>query len=245
MTRELRARRSSQTGGLSQIVWIFAAFVFGYITAGFYDLSSLSRLVERMQDKQMSAKHAASKPEIMEVPKPKFEFYTLLTKDSQGNIKRMVPETRSQQTANSKAHAVQQPARLEQTAQNASSQTLTAVTTLKQRPPVAVSRPLDPIVSQPQVDKPIIIKPKQTLAVVKGTFLIQIAAFNRRDDAERMKASLLLKGYDASVVAYARPGTHWFRVVIGPYHNKTDVEKIQTSLYQRHHIRGIVRQMPA
>lgn len=244
MTRELRSRRSQQTGrGFSQLVWIFAAFVSGYVTASFYDMASLTRLIDQMQDKPVPVQPIAASRPLPAAPKPQFEFYTLLTKDSQGNIKRIVPaRTERVERAPRDAGSV---SRIEHAAQQSSSQTLNARSSLRQPPSLTTARSTMPVVSQPRVMKPVIIQPNTATATVNATFMIQIAAFNRRADAESMKASLLLKGFDASVMAYdARPGVHWFRVVIGPYHNKAEVDRIQTSLLQRHHIRGIVRQIP-
>lgn len=53
-------------------------------------------------------------------------------------------------------------------------------------------------------------------------YLVQVAAFKNRSDADAMKAKLTLNGMDAKVqIAKLDDGMTWHRVVIGPFKNET------------------------
>lgn len=79
----------------------------------------------------------------------------------------------------------------------------------------------------------------------KSTYLIQAASFRHRHEADRMKASLILKGFPASVILITRDQTNWYRVMIGPYQSKDQAQKVQLAIAQSERINGMVRKMDA
>jgi cell division protein FtsN len=85
--------------------------------------------------------------------------------------------------------------------------------------------------------------PDSTSQVGKDSYLIQIASFKNRQDAERMKAALTLKGFDVSIVNTSQQQGNWFRVIVGPFSSRLSAEKAQLALMQSEHIKGMIRKM--
>jgi cell division protein FtsN len=99
--------------------------------------------------------------------------------------------------------------------------------------------------NESQIPQAAIVKGAETKPVVSSqpnnvAFLVQVASFKMRKDAEQMKATLTLKGYDVNVVAIQAQGT-WFRVVVGPYHNKLLAQQAQATLAKNERLRGMVK----
>lgn len=75
---------------------------------------------------------------------------------------------------------------------------------------------------------------------LKNLYVIQLASFRRRQEAERMKVEFILKGFDVQIIVASRGSNQWFRVVVGPFNSKPDAEKNQIALASREHIKGLV-----
>ena len=95
-------------------------------------------------------------------------------------------------------------------------------------------------IPQAAVVKTVDAKPTATTQSNNAAFLVQVASFKMRKDAEALKATLTLKGYDVNVVAIQAQGT-WFRVVVGPYHNKLLAQQAQVTLAKNERLRGMVK----
>ena len=62
-------------------------------------------------------------------------------------------------------------------------------------------------------------------------YLLQAASFLRSDDAEAMRAELLLEGMQATVSVVPRPGGRtWHRVLVGPFADRTKMTRALTAL---------------
>ncbi len=62
-------------------------------------------------------------------------------------------------------------------------------------------------------------------------YLLQAASFLNRDDADAMRAQLILEGMDVAVDAVPRSGGGaWHRVLVGPFARKIDMERTLTKL---------------
>jgi cell division protein FtsN len=198
MTKGYGRRPIRQTGRVSkQLFWVFTSFLCGYLTAAVFDFASLSswiktNLLMKQAKEKVKVQHVAKQ---VELPKPKFEFYTLLAKDHSP-----VPLNQSVASAQQKPVA-------------AAAQTSTAAV-----PPVL--RKSD-----------------------KESYVIQIASFKSRQDAERMKAMLTLKGFDVSIVSISQQQGNWFRVIVGPFSSQLAAEKVQLALSQSERIKGMIRKM--
>ncbi|WP_133127937.1 SPOR domain-containing protein [Legionella nagasakiensis] len=79
----------------------------------------------------------------------------------------------------------------------------------------------------------------------KETYLVQVASFRNKEDAERMKATLILKGFNVNVAAVTNQQVHWYRVIIGPFPSRIQAEKAQTEVARSERIMGMIRKMDA
>ena len=71
---------------------------------------------------------------------------------------------------------------------------------------------------------------------VKPTeYLVQAGSFQTQDDANRLRARLMLTGMNADIRIDTRDNEDevWHRVVVGPFNSKQDAEQTMASLRQR------------
>lgn len=61
-------------------------------------------------------------------------------------------------------------------------------------------------------------------------FMLQAGAFKSADDADAMRARLALMGLDARIYPVEASGVTFYRVRLGPYGQRADLEKIQRQL---------------
>ncbi len=85
---EINQRRTQKKhcGFLKHVLLVSCSFIAGYASATWYDFSKLSQWVH---EHVLTTKSTALPPAAVkeaELPKPKFEFYTLLTKDSRPGV---------------------------------------------------------------------------------------------------------------------------------------------------------------
>ncbi len=63
--------------------------------------------------------------------------------------------------------------------------------------------------------------------------IIQAASFRSRDDAERLRAALLLMDLPAATSATNLDTRPWYRVTVGPYDRRVDAERALTRLREK------------
>lgn len=205
-----------------QLFWMFASFLAGYLTATVFDFTSLTSWVNG----HLLTKHQNSKPKVRvaakepELPKPKFEFYTLLAKG--GHTPSAVP--------------LAKPTAPNQTRLPAQSVATGAA-------PLAPTNPSSGQISAKQPGTVAVVegKPVTPSSVSKESYQIQIAAFKNRQDAEQMKAALTLKGFDVNIVTTSQHNVNWYRVIVGPFNSRIAAEKIQLLLAKSEHAKGMIR----
>lgn len=176
-------------------------FIAGYLTALLFDPESLGQWVSRqtasLENKKVAKKKNLPQPQE-ERPKPKFEFYTLLTNEHQAS--KALPT-----------------------------------------PPVVNPAPAKPV-SIPQT-----VEHKESKTVVstksesKEHYVIQVASFKSRQDAERLKATLILQGFDVHLKEVIQANSHWYRVLIGPYPDRKKAENAKAVIARTEHVMGIIR----
>lgn len=212
MGREYNNKRSSRARMPNQFLVITITFLLGYLMATVVDIETITRWVNT----QVLAPHAedqvSSKPKIQPqaatLPKPKFEFYTLLTNDKGAN-----------------------------TAKNNNSTPRTTATT-SSVPSVDANAAKVPAQAP---SKMVEATPLTSESLGKGAYSVQVASFKARQDAEHMKGLLTLKGFNVAVVPinHASRGV-WFRVVVGPYANRTLAQKAQVDLARNERLHGML-----
>ncbi|MDX2346843.1 MAG: SPOR domain-containing protein [Legionella sp.] len=177
---------------------IFLAFLGGYALACFYSPVALKTFFEPKPGVFQPTPTTAAAV----LPKPKFEFYTLLTQEK--GVAKPIP---------------------------------------------VVAAAVIPIQLPDKTKTPEIAKASKlsepTSPTSKHTYMVQLASFQRQEDAEQMKAALILRGFDASIKSITQQGGVWHRVVMGPFVSRQTAEKIQASIAQSEHVSGIIRRMDA
>ncbi|MCL9682773.1 SPOR domain-containing protein [Legionella maioricensis] len=227
MARQYGNKRSSRQRGSApqQFLVVIVTFLLGYLTASVFDVETIShwmntQVLAHQQVKQQPVK--AEKQQAQLPPKPKFEFYTLLANEKAAG-------TTAQSNANS--HSARPSAAVSATQAASTAAVKTAAT-----------HPATKQSSNPQQRMPAKVaeaRPSAQAQVSKGSYLVQVASFKARQDAEHMKGMLILKGFNVNVVpVQARGG--WFRVVVGPYSNRVLAQKAQETLARNERLKGMI-----
>lgn len=232
-----------------QVMIMVVTFVLGYFTASIFDIETLShwmttQVLENHEAKQQVIPEQAQKERV--APKPKFEFYTLLANEKgvsagqtaarANSANPQTPTTQTTTTANPVSTAQQPHA---PTAVATAAATTTRIVVNKPNP--VVNKPNSAVRPQPAPVQIVTAKPVANSSVRSGTYVVQVAAFKARNDAEHMKGLLTLKGFEVSVIPVTTANGPWFRVVIGPYPNRVLAQKAQTILARTERLNGMVR----
>jgi cell division protein FtsN len=231
MARDYGNKRTTrQRGGAPhQLLVIIVTFLTGYLTATFFDVQTISTWMNTQVLANHEKQQQASKPEPQQAqipPKPKFEFYTLLANEKGATQ----PAANANHSATAKASTP--PAPTSPTANGTAAITTAAKNTVKPNAANATHQPAAVKVAEGKALAP--------APVSKGNFMVQVAAFKARQDAEHMKGLLILKGYSVNVVPVTNAHGNWFRVVVGPYSNKGLAQQAQVTLAKNERLRGMV-----
>lgn len=218
-----RKNATPHRGSVSkQLLLVLVCFLLGYLSASVFDFTSLSGWVNT----QLLAQHSAqitTKPvkEQAQLPKPKFEFYTLLASEhAQAN----------EQVASAGPVAAPQPVAAQIPPLNV---------------PVVKNKPTISTLANVGVSKPVLAHAAPPAVISKDGYLVQMASFKSKQEAERMKASLALKGFAVNIAMVTQQQTTWYRVVVGPFSTRPQAEKIRLSIARSEHIVGMIRKMDA
>ncbi|WP_454781937.1 SPOR domain-containing protein [Legionella sp. WA2022007384] len=234
MAKEYGNRRSSRSRGATphQLLVITLTFLVGYMTASFLDIETVSQWVNSQVLAHHEIKKEPPKPGAQHAaipPKPKFEFYTLLANEKVPNSQpNGSPAASVQSAANATATTVATTPTAATSAVKTTANVASAAAPIKPngaRVPVAANNA--PAARPATVDK--------------SKYLVQVASFKARRDAEQMKGTLILKGFSVYIipVSHATKG-NWFRVVVGPYSNRALAQQAQMNLAKNERLNGMV-----
>lgn len=209
-----------KNGGAKPVLLVFMSFLVGYLSASVFDFTTIKNWVNQVVLAQKGAP-AVQQPvaQQAELPKPKFEFYTLLAKEQQQS-------TDATQNPTAQVAVGPKPTIPSKSMTVASTKTV----------PVSSSKPTADATKQ---------EANPAVLLSKGSYLVQVAAFKSRPEAERMKAGLVLKGFVVNIAVVNQQNTNWYRVSLGPFRSKDDALKAQTNVARSEHIIGMVRRMDA
>lgn len=221
----------SRNGGsfLRQFTLMLLAFICGYLFTSVYDYEQLKTIILNVVLDKSSASIQKS-AQVAVIPKPKLEFYTLLTKED-SEQKPSVDEN----IASAKEV----------------SQAVRAIVTHPQEYPPEKHPEFGAVASNhPEQD---LRHPEQSEGspdarhemISSDQYMLQLASFRRPEDAQKMRASLLMKGFTANITPFNQQGSQWFRVTLGPFSSKMDAERIQGSLARSERIVGMIRKIDA
>lgn len=225
MTRPYGKKNTHNTGFLKQASIAFVSLVVGYLAASVCDMNTLGGWLGKQVLAQQEVKPGSkSADNAAELPKPKLEFYTLLTNER-------VPDGSSQ------VAAIPAPPVPTATSTTAAPSPLVTVATVS---PSVVPQSVNkmPTTQVAAIEKPVI-----EVANNKNAFMVQIAAFKNKQDAERMRAVLIMKGFDVSVASVIQGTGSWHRVIMGPFSSRTAAVQAQLSVAKSERIMGMIRKM--
>lgn len=212
-----------------QVLWVFSAYLLGFLTASFFDYASLSHWINTQilathNDTQKLKSTVARAP----LPKPKFEFYTLLA-SNEHKAKNAPEEANKAATPAPSQPGEQTKLTVAPVAQIKVGEPPATLALNQEGTTVAAAAPA----------------PAPTAVPVKESFLIQVGSFKARADALNLQATLVLKGFTATVASSPQGGTTWFRVLIGPYADKGEAQKAQADIARTEHVMGMIRKTSA
>lgn len=72
-------------------------------------------------------------------------------------------------------------------------------------------------------------------------YVLQVGSFKSRVEAERMRASLVIKGFDVMISSVNQQNQNWFRVMVGPVVSLKEAEVLKSNLASRERINGMIR----
>jgi cell division protein FtsN len=84
--------------------------------------------------------------------------------------------------------------------------------------------------SSPAKVAPPAATPSAPATPISESYYLQAGAFQKKDEADNMKAKLAMIGLESEI--QAGPGASKYRVRIGPYQNEQDMKKAQDELQQ-------------
>jgi len=207
-----RGSSESTCGFLKHLFLVFVSFIAGYVFATCYDYTKVMQWVSDCILKPRQLSHVEKPLQAAQLPKPKFEFYTLLTKETN--------------------RATSSPAAVVERNQS--------------QLPIEDHLPIDEALDEHGLQKAEPIPQVVSSTIVsKDSYLVQLASFRRPQDADKMKASLAMKGYHVSVVAVSQKNIYWYRVVLGPFVNKSEAQRTQQTIARSERIKGMVRKLDA
>lgn len=220
MAKDYRKKNSPRhSGSVSrQLLLVLVCFLSGYFSATMFDLNSVMTWLNA----QVLAQHTAqpvAKPAVQpaQLPKPKFEFYTLLTND----------------------HAAPT-----QPVNNTASVASAATSALPPAPTAPIDLTLNKAQTSPETPTHS-VENKPMTGSTKNAFLVQLGSFKSKQEADRIKATLSLKGFPITVVTVSQKNVTWYRVMTGPYPSRMEAEKAQLSIAKSEHLMGMIRRMDA
>ena len=215
--RRGEVRRSSGGSPSRRLTITFIAFVSGYLLASYSVVDQLGSWLSAQTFQYSSLVPVPRLAHQHSAPlKPKLEFYTLLTANH-GDSQIVPPPPPSSSPPPSSVVA--------ETKTHPTTIAATKATTVEQHTAMPTTK------TQP--------------VAAKAAFTIQVAAFRLASDADQMKASLLLKGFNAGVSAITSQGVTWFRVRVGPFASHEQAVQTQVLLARRERVNGMIRKMDA
>ncbi len=188
-SKKRTSQRPSSPSASSGVLAILLSFFIGYAVAHVFDINFVSRQIAHLiNDKPKKIQQAQVQVQANPtLPKPKFEYYSLLQKEGQPNRKGSHP--------NQKQSTIE----------------------------VTQANPLMPIAEKQHI------------------YTLQLASYFKKEDAERMKAELILEGHRASIEEYKTANRIVYRLMIGPFKRKTEAEKEQVDLARQLNVMGMIR----
>lgn len=241
MAKNYNKRNQSihQRNRWSQIMVVLMAFILGYGSAALYDFSHLSAWLNQQLLMQQSSQPIKKVTTVQQaqLPKPKFEFYTLLTNEHQSTTESAPAQIVSAKPVVTPTPAATAPTELEVIAQRFSNNKIAKTSTDSLLAEASSQLP-----QLTGTQKLPLHAPLATTAI-SGSYTVQVASFRNLREAQKMKAALVMKGFDVNIATVTQQHIQWYRIVIGPFASRTQAQQAQLAFARREHIMGMIRKM--
>ena len=80
---------------------------------------------------------------------------------------------------------------------------------------------------------------------VGGNYILQVGSFRHLGDADKLKAGLVIKGFDVEIQTVSTNNNDtWYRVRLGPYQDLGEVHRIRTELQKNGFSPLVLREKP-
>lgn len=232
----VNANRRPNSRNRGQFLLVMISFVTGYLSSSIMNINQLGNWMNEnlaLGDlnipiaKSHAPRLASTGADKKNSVAPKLEFYTVLTQ----NPKVSVP-------VGTELSKMVKPT--------------TAVKSTKVATAETKAQPQAQKTVEVETAKPIFVKPEAPVAASASTsgtkktiFVVQLASFRYREQAERLRAKLLMKGFDAKITEARQGDAQLFRVMLGPYANLSEAQKAKVVFQAKEHSSGMIRQMDA
>ena len=183
--------------------WLVCGLVIGGFMVFLFSLEPGKDDIKRERPDQARNAQAAkpAKPEPKEPAKPKYDFYTLLPESEV-----ILPPQAIEPTPPPKKQE-QKPVTPEEAKKIDEARALAALSGQTPPPPPVVAK--GPVSSQ---------------------FFLQAGSFRRKDDANNLRAQLILLGQNVQVESGTVRDETWYRVMVGPFASREQLGQAQKSL---------------
>jgi len=183
-------------------IWLACGLVVGVFVMLLMNLQPGSDAVKRNKAETASSQ-VKPKPETQEPAKPKYDFYTLLPESEV-----IVPPDALPPPA-----PEQQPVTPAEAAKIDAARALAALNGETPPPAPPVAKP------EPAAQAPL-----------STQFFLQAGSFRRKDDAESVRAQIILLGQNVRVESGTVREETWYRVLVGPFANREQLAVSQKAL---------------
>ncbi len=237
MVKTYRKKNSMTSGGalLRPLMLVVVSFFSGYMIASFVSLKQVGEWLGSMAPAHSKLVSAPQLAQHDQKAKPKLEFYTLLTTNHNAAAVPLPPSHPAAATSGVNV-----------------SGSINSPNTVIKADPAAHPTVITSSVAQVEhtnIDtrsiNPQAKAPEQKSASTNLGYSIQVAALRNRQDAERMKATFLMRGLEVNIRPIASNKVIWYRVMVGSYVTRAQAEKMRMILARRDRVNGMIRKMDA
>lgn len=163
----------------------------------------------------------------------RFDFYTLLP-----NMNVEVADTPAEGAMPDMNDLAAQPSNTNELAITENQKPALSTEATKVTAPIPAS-----VATSTPTTKPAVVSSSPSVAadIGKGSFIIQVASFRKRDQADTLKAKLALSGFESKIQSIRiGSGETWYRLYLGPFNNRLAAENTQQKLESEQKINGLV-----
>ncbi len=206
-------------------VWLACGLVIGAFGFFLFSLEPGDDSVKRPVEKTARPEPARPKNDGQASPKPKYDFYTLLPESEVILPPGMEPPPPAPPPA--KPVSAEEAARIDA----ARAEAALRGEVPPPAPPVAPSTPPAPATTTPAPAQTPPAPAPTTVAKAPTTqFFLQAGSFRRADEADKVRAQIILLGFDVRVETGDVRGETWHRVLVGPYADQGRMTQVQRQL---------------